>query len=71
MEEPMKLNEHPGNRAELEKSLESRRAELLGRIGPRTEGLLVWHFGAGGEGRDVREIPTARVERFVRFYAAA
>ena len=41
------------------------------RIGSRTDGLLVWHFGAGGERRNVRDIPTARVERFVRFYAAA
>ncbi len=67
----MRVNDIPENRAEFEKSLESRRAELLGRIGPRTEGLLVWHFGAGGEGRDVREISTVHVERFVRFYAAA
>ncbi len=67
----MKLNDHPGNRAEFEKSLESRRAELLRRIGPRTDGLLVWHFGASVETRDVRDIPIACVERFVRFYAAA
>ena len=67
----MNLYEYPGNRAEFGKLEEFRRAELLRRIGPRTDGLLVWHFGAGGEARDVREIPTARVERFVRFYAAA
>ncbi len=67
----MNLNDNPGNRAEFEKLVELRRMELLRRIGPRTAGLLVWHFGAGGECRDVREIPTARVERFVRFYAAA
>jgi len=67
----MTLKDYPGNWAELEKSEEIRRADLLRRIGPRTAGLLVWHFGAGGEGRDVREIPTASVERFVRFYAAA
>jgi hypothetical protein len=66
----MKLNEHPGNRAEFEKLEEIRRANLLRRIGPRTDGLLVWHFGAGGERHDVREIPTDRVERFARFYAA-
>ncbi len=67
----MKLNDQPGNRAEFEKSVEFRRAELLRRIGPRTDGLLVWHFGASGERRDVRDIPVACVERFVRFYAAA
>jgi hypothetical protein len=67
----MTLNDCPGNRAEFEKLLESRKAELLHRIGPRTVGLLVWHFGAGGERRDVREIPTASMERFARFYAAA
>ena len=67
----MKLNDSPGNRAEFEKSEEIRRTGLLRRIGPRTVGLLVWHFGAGGERRDVRDIPTASVERFVRFYAAA
>jgi len=67
----MKLNDQPGNRAEFERLIELRRSELLRRIGPRTAGLLVWHFGAGGERRDVQEIPTARVERFARFYAAA
>jgi len=67
----MKLNDQPGNRAEFERLMDFRRSELLRRIGPRTAGLLVWHFGAGGERRDVREIPTARVERFARFYAAA
>ena len=67
----MTLNDYPGNRAEFEKSEEIHRMDLLRRIGPRTDGLLVWHFGAGGERRDVREIPTARVERFARFYAAA
>jgi hypothetical protein len=67
----MKLNDQPGNRAEFERLLEFRRSELLRRIGPRTSGLLVWHFGADAKGRDVREIPTACVERFVRFYAAA
>ena len=67
----MTLKDSPGNRAEFEKSEEIRRSDLLRRIGPRTAGLLVWHFGAGGERRDVREIPTARVERFARFYAAA
>jgi hypothetical protein len=67
----MTLTDYPGNRAQFEKSEEIRRADLLRRIGPRTAGLLVWHFGAGGECRDVREIPTARMERFVRFYAAA
>jgi len=67
----MTLNDCPGNRAEFEKLQEFRKAELLRRIGPRTVGLLVWHFGAGGERRDVRDIPTASVERFARFYAAA
>lgn len=67
----MKLSDTPGNRAEFERMSEFRRAELLRRIGPRTEGLLVWHFGAGGERREIREIPIASVERFVRFYAAA
>lgn len=67
----MKLNDIPINRTEFEKSLESRRTELLRRIGPRTNGLLIWHFGAGGERRDVREIPIPSVERFDRFYAAA
>jgi hypothetical protein len=67
----MKLSDTPGNRAEFERMTEFRRAELLRRIGPRTEGLLVWHFGAGGERRDIREIPIACVERFARFYAAA
>jgi hypothetical protein len=67
----MNLNDCPGNRAEFEKLEEIRRLDLLRRIGPRTDGLLVWHFGAGGECRSVREIPTDRVERFVRFYAAA
>jgi hypothetical protein len=67
----MKLNDIPGNRTEFERLREFRLAELLRRIGPRTDGLLVWHFGAGGEHRDVREVPIASVERFVRFYAAA
>ena len=67
----MNLSDSPGNRAEFERLLESRRTELLRRIGPRMDGLLVWHFGAGGERRDVREIPIVSVERFARFYAAA
>jgi len=67
----MTLNDYPGNRAEFERWIEFRRSELLRRIGPRMAGLLVWHFGAGGERRDVREIPTASMERFARFYAAA
>ena len=67
----MKVNDSPGNRAEFEKLEEIRRADLLRRIGPRMSGLLVWHFGAGWERRDIREIPTVRVERFARFYAAA
>lgn len=67
----MKLNEILENRSELEKALDSRKAELLQRIGRRTAGVLVWHFGAGGESRDVREIPTVALERFVRFYVVA
>ena len=67
----MKLHDHAGNRAEFEKVTDFHRTELLRRIGPRMEGLLVWYFGAGGERRHVREIPTACVERFARFYAAA
>jgi len=67
----MKLKDSPGNRAEFVKLEEFRRAELFRRIGPRTGSLLVWHFGASGERRDVRDIPTARVERFIRYYAAA
>ena len=67
----MKLNDVPTNRAAFERALDGRKAELLRKIGPRTQGLLVWHFGAGGEARSVRDIPTAAVERFIRFYAAA
>jgi hypothetical protein len=67
----MKLNDIPGNRTAFDHVREFRRSELLRRIGPRIEGLLVWHFGAGGEHRDVRDIPIVSVERFVRFYATS
>ena len=46
-----------------------RRKRLLGRIGHGARGLLVWHFGAGGEARDPSEIPIAKVEEFVAKYA--
>lgn len=42
---------------------------LLRRLGPRTPGLLVWFYGAGGESRNLREIPIGKVREFVRRYA--
>lgn len=45
------------------------RESLLRLLGPRTPGLLVWHYGAGGESRNPREIPMAKLREFVRKYA--
>ena len=45
------------------------RESLLRRLGPRTPGLLVWFYGAGGESRNPREIPVVKVREFVRKYA--
>jgi hypothetical protein len=70
----MNLNDIRSNRDELDKTrdalLAERRRRLLGRIRPGVLGLLVWHFGAGGEVRDPAEIPIRRIEEFVAKYAA-
>jgi hypothetical protein len=73
MEVTMKLGDVPANReafdAVLRAILAEPRESLLGRIGPRTPGLLVWFYGAGGESRNPREIPLVKVREFVRKYA--
>lgn len=70
----MNLNDIRSNRDELDKTrdalLAERRKRLLSRIRPGVLGLLVWHFGAGGEVRDPAEIPIRRIEEFVAKYAA-
>lgn len=66
----MILNDEWKNRNEfdrLERAI--KREALLRHIGPRTPGLLVWHFGAGGEQRDPKDIPVARIEEFASKYA--
>ncbi len=66
----MKLGQMNGARREFAVVRDdARRWELLLAIGAaRVPGLLVWHFGAGGETRDARDIPVARIEHFLRFY---
>ena len=68
----MKLNDFTANRDEFDKARDAlvalRRARLLGRVGPTVLGLLVWHFGAGGESRNPAEIPIPRIEEFVAKY---
>lgn len=69
----MILNDMERNRKELdllERALSAeKREQLLRHIGPRTPGLLVWHFGAGGEQRSPSDIPVAKIEEFAVKYA--
>jgi len=69
----MTLGDVPENRAAFDAVLRAILAEpresLLLRVGPRTPGLLVWFYGAGGESRNPREIPLGKVREFVRKYA--
>lgn len=69
----MILNDIERNRKEfdlLEGAIRlDKRAQLLRHIGPRALGLLVWHFGAGGEHRSPKDIPVAKIEEFVVKYA--
>jgi len=70
----MKLNDIPENREALDvverAILSDCQEHLLRRLGPRTPGLLVWHFGAGGEHRNPREIPMAKIQEFCQKYAS-
>ena len=69
----MKLNDVVMNREAFDLAeqaiLAKPRESLLRHLGPRTPGLLVWHFGAGGESRNPREIPMAKIQEFVEKYA--
>jgi hypothetical protein len=73
MEVTMTLGDVPRNREAFDAALRAILAEpresLLRRLGPRTPGLLVWFYGAGGESRNPREIPEVKVREFVRKYA--
>jgi hypothetical protein len=73
MEVTMKLGDVPANREvfdAVERAiLAEPRDSLLRLLGPRTPGLLVWFYGAGGESRNPREIPEVKVREFVRKYA--
>ena len=69
----MKLNDVPANREAFDAVeraiLADRQDSLLRLLGPRTPGLLVWHYGAGGEARNPREIPIAKIQEFAQKYA--
>ena len=69
----MKLNDMVKNREafdEVQRAiLAAPKNALLRLLGPRTPGLLVWHYGAGGEFRNPREIPVEKIQEFVRKYA--
>ncbi len=69
----MKLNDVVENREEFDKAeqalLAERQESILRRLGPATPGLLVWHFGAGGENRNPRDIPVEKIREFVQKYA--
>jgi len=69
----MTLNDVPENRKAfdaLERAILTDRHEFfLRRLGPRTPGLLVWHFGAGGEHRNPREIQVSKIMEFCQKYA--
>jgi hypothetical protein len=73
MEVTMTINDVVANReafdAVLRAILAEPRESLLRLLGPRTPGLLVWFYGAGGESRNPREIPVVKVQEFVRKYA--
>jgi hypothetical protein len=64
------INDVPENRKEFDRfERATRREALLRQIGPRRAGLLVWHYGAGGESRSPAEIPVAKIEEYVQKYA--
>jgi hypothetical protein len=73
MEVTMKLNDVVMNREAFDAVERAILAEpkesLLRLLGPRTPGLLVWHFGVGWERRNPREIPMAKIQEFVQKYA--